>query len=355
MKTTKAFLSTLLASNLLLAAGILPLAAPSLALQDDEPTHEDTHEHNEHETEEHEDDKDHHSDESDEQNSKDRQKHHQDENSHDENSDNTTITQAMATASGIRTQTAGAETIQHTLSVYGRLIPHPDRLARVSARFPGLVTSVDASPGDQVKAGMRLARIEADQSLNTYALTSPIAGTVIDRNISLGEYARTEPLFSVADLSVLQAELKLFPRQMANVQQGQRVNIVSGDNDQLILSQVDYLLPAQDKAPFIHAFASIDNRTGKLGLGQLVQARIVIEQVEVSVAVENDALQSMEGTTVIFIRQGDNYKVRQVSLGRRDERHTEITNGLAAGEEYVSDNSYLIKADLEKSGAGHSH
>jgi cobalt-zinc-cadmium efflux system membrane fusion protein len=33
----------------------------------------------------------------------------------------------------------------------------------------------------------------------------------------------------------------------------------------------------------------------------------------------------------------------------------EVVDGLAPGTEYVTDNSYLIKADIEKSGASHDH
>jgi acetyl/propionyl-CoA carboxylase alpha subunit len=42
-------------------------------------------------------------------------------------------------------------------------------------------------------------------------------------------------------------------------------------------------------------------------------------------------------------------------LGRSDGRFTEVLAGLQAGDRYVVENSYLIKADIEKSGASHDH
>ena len=49
------------------------------------------------------------------------------------------------------------------------------------------------------------------------------------------------------------------------------------------------------------------------------------------------------------------YEARPVTLGRRDSEWVEIEQGLAPGARYVTANSYLIKADIEKSGAAHDH
>ncbi len=57
----------------------------------------------------------------------------------------------------------------------------------------------------------------------------------------------------------------------------------------------------------------------------------------------------------IFAQFGDTYEVRMLTLGRRDLQHVEVLDGLAPGTTIVSDNSYLIKADIEKAGASHDH
>lgn len=43
------------------------------------------------------------------------------------------------------------------------------------------------------------------------------------------------------------------------------------------------------------------------------------------------------------------------SFGRRDREWVEVRDGLAPGTLYVTANSYLIKADIEKAGARHDH
>ena len=67
------------------------------------------------------------------------------------------------------------------------------------------------------------------------------------------------------------------------------------------------------------------------------------------------ALQRFRDFEVVFAQVGDIYEVRMLELGRRDARFVEVLEGLSPGTKYVTDNSYLIKADIEKAGASHDH
>ncbi len=78
-------------------------------------------------------------------------------------------------------------------------------------------------------------------------------------------------------------------------------------------------------------------------------------EVTVPVAVRNEALQSREGRDEVYVREGQRMVARAVRLGRSDGRHTEVLQGLSAGERYASANSFVVKADLGKSAAAHAH
>ena len=64
-----------------------------------------------------------------------------------------------------------------------------------------------------------------------------------------------------------------------------------------------------------------------------------------------ETLQQFRDFTVVFAAVGDIYEVRMLELGRQTPEWSEVLGGLEPGEIYVSENSYLIKADIEKSGA----
>lgn len=265
----------------------------------------------------------------------------------------TRIAADMAEKSGIKTTAAGAGVIARTLTSYGQLTPAPEQIARLGARFPGVITKVNASLGEYVARGDVLAQVESNESLKTYDLRSPIDGMVIERHISSGEIAGEQHLFTIADLATLWAELQIFPGQRAAVAVGQKVQLKAEGLDRQ--GSISHVLPSLNQAPYSVARVKLDNADGALSAGLLVAGEIVVETLEVPLAVHNQALQSFRDWTVVFIQVGDEYEIRPLELGRSDGNFTEVLSGLQAGDRYVVENSYLIKADIEKAGASHDH
>ena len=265
----------------------------------------------------------------------------------------TRIAADIAEKAGIQTTEAGPGSIERTLTTYGQLTIAPEQIARVRARFPGVITKVNVRLGDRVAKGDRLAKVESNESLKTYDLRSPIDGVVTERQISVGEVAGEQPLFAIADLTTLWAELRVFPGQRTEVAVGQKVRLQAEGFDQR--ASISHLLPSPDNAPYTLARVEVDNPAGTLSPGLLVAGDIVVETLDVPLAVENRALQSFRDWSVVFIQVDDTYEIRPLELGRSDGTWIEVLDGLQVGDRYVVDNSYLIKADIEKSGASHDH
>jgi cobalt-zinc-cadmium efflux system membrane fusion protein len=89
--------------------------------------------------------------------------------------------------------------------------------------------------------------------------------------------------------------------------------------------------------------------------GQFVKARITRAAAPAAVTVSNEALQSFRDWTVVYAKYGNQFEVRPVTVGRRNSQRSGILEGLAAGQEYVGKNSFLLKADIGKSEAEHDH
>ena len=68
-----------------------------------------------------------------------------------------------------------------------------------------------------------------------------------------------------------------------------------------------------------------------------------------------EAIQSVNDTPTVFGRYGGSFEARPVELGSSDGHATQIVKGLLPGERYAAKNSFLLKADLGKSGASHDH
>ena len=266
------------------------------------------------------------------------------------------IPAASAQGAGIVVEKAGPRLIRDLLPLYGRVATNPDAVREVSARFPGAIKSVAKSVGDTVKAGEVLARVESNDSLQVYAVTSPISGTLTARNANPGEQAGETALFTVSDLSKVWAELSVFPRDLARLNVGQELRLSAVDSEQRATGRIVRIAPSSgDASQALKAWAQFDTNDSSWTPGLYVTAEVLTGGAEVPLAVKSTGLQAFRDSTVVFARVGETYEARMLELGRSDGEYVEVLSGLKPDTEYVSQNSYLIKADIEKSGASHDH
>jgi len=267
-----------------------------------------------------------------------------------------TIAAASAQAAGLGVAIAGPRLIRDVLPLYGRIAADPEAVREVSARFPGLVKSVAKSLGDPVKAGEVLARIESNDSLQVYGVTAPITGTITARAVQPGENAGAAPLFTISDLSRGGAELSVFPRDLSRLRVGQEVRLRTVEGERSTTGRIARLAPSgSDANQALRAWVRFDAPDASWTPGLHVQAEVLTGGAEVALAVKRSALQAFRDFTVVFVKVGDTYEVRMLELGRSDGEYVEVLSGLKLGAEYVAENSYLVKADIEKSGASHDH
>lgn len=263
---------------------------------------------------------------------------------------------ATARDAGITTAAVGPGSIRETVQVPGVVTPLESATAKVMARFPGVVRSVAVRPGDRVAAGAALATINSNASLANYTLTAPIGGTVIVHQATVGDAVGDEPLFEIADTSRLQVELRVFGAAAQRLRPGAKLRVQRLLDDASTETEILRLLPDVDVlSQTVLARAALRNADGLWRPGSAVDAEIELSRVDVPRAIPVESLQTWRNMTVAFIRVGDVYEVRPLSIGRRDRRAVEVLEGLKAGDEIVVGQSYLIKADIEKSGATHDH
>ncbi len=269
----------------------------------------------------------------------------------------TVIAAKIAAESGIRVAPAGPGVIADEHEVQGLLTPMEGRIANVMARFPGPIRSLRANVGDQVRMGQALASVESNLSLTTYTVSAPISGVVLARNASVGSVASEgAALFEIADLSSLWVDLHIFGADAQHIQPGVPVKVTRMSDGVTLKTTLERILPGTATASqSTVARATLANADGLWRPGSAVKARITVAQQPADLVVPLSALQNFRDWDVVFVRVGDTYEVRPVTLGKRDATHVQILSGLKAGDAVVVEQSYLIKADIEKSGASHDH
>lgn len=267
----------------------------------------------------------------------------------------TTIAADIAANAGIVTEVAGPATLVEALTLYGRIAADPAHQREVSARFPGVIRTVAKKAGDRVRAGEVLATVESNESLETYSITAPIAGIVTTRDANPGEHSGDKPMFAITDSSTVTAELSVFPRDRARVRLGAAVRVTLADTDISGEGRIDRIDVHAGENQSVTARVTLANPEGRFLPGNFATATVNAGEHTVPLAVKTSALQPFRDFTVVFEQVGETYEVRMLELGDERGEWVEVKGGLAPGARYVTGNSYVIKADIEKSGASHDH
>jgi cobalt-zinc-cadmium efflux system membrane fusion protein len=268
----------------------------------------------------------------------------------------TTIAQAAADAAGVKTERAGKAVLEEAITIAGRVELQPQGKSEVRAWYPGRIMEMSKVIGDRVQKGEIVARVESSSSLQTYAIPAPMSGVVTERRANVGDVAADQPLYVLSDTTKVHAELFMFPGDAERVRVGQPVEIRSVAGGIVSRSDVEVLLPTADlNTQALLAHVELPNTNAQWRPGMGVEGSIVVSRATVPLAVRTRALQRFREFQVVYAKFGETYEVRMLELGRQTPEWTEVLGGLDPGTEYVTDNAFLIRADVEKSGATHDH
>jgi cobalt-zinc-cadmium efflux system membrane fusion protein len=266
----------------------------------------------------------------------------------------TIIPAQAAKEAGVVVEPAGPATIRDTVQLMGSVAVDEGRRAQVKARFPGIVRAVHVQQGDRVRRGQTLVTVEGNDSMRTYPVTAPLDGVVLQRQTNVGDVADANVLIELADLSDVWVELRAIGPDAEKIAVGQTVNIASATGGPQAEGVIRTLLPLASGQSIV-ARTHLPNPEGRWRPGMAVTADVTVASREVPLAVKESGLQRFRDFTVVFAQVGETYEVRMLELGARDGEFAEVLGGLKPGTPYVSEQSFLIKADVEKSGASHYH
>lgn len=197
-----------------------------------------------------------------------------------------------------------------------------------------------------------------------YALVAPLAGTIIEKHINVGEVLSQETrTFTIADLSTIWVNVTVYARDLPRIAAGQAVEVRAEGIAEPAQGSIAYLgQVVGEQTRSATARIVLKNPGPAWRPGLFVTAEVVVERGPAAVVIDDAAVQSIEGKEVVFIQEGDGFDARPVRLGRKGRSSApgageiiEVIEGVKVGDRYVSKNSFTLKAELGKSEAGHEH
>lgn len=206
-------------------------------------------------------------------------------------------------------------------------------------------------------ARQKVAAVGPAGAGNRYELRAPFDAVVVEKHLTVGEVVdETSNAFTLSDLSRVWATFAVAPRDLDKVVTGRHVTVSAPDLGAQVEGKVNYvgsLLGEQNRAATVRA--TLANPNGAWRPGLFVNVAVSVERFNAAVAVPESALQTWEEQTVVFARTEEGFEARPVTTGRRDGGQVEITSGLAAGNRVAAAGSFVLKSELGKGSAQHSH
>ncbi|MBU1100563.1 MAG: efflux RND transporter periplasmic adaptor subunit [Bacteroidetes bacterium] len=260
---------------------------------------------------------------------------------------------------GIIVSVVESQQLQLHSDFTGEIVPDSYKLAHIVPRFGGIVKVVYKEIGDKVQKDEVIAIIESNESLVTYEVKSSISGVVLDLHMTPGELIGDDKhIVTVADLSSVWAELNIYQKDLRKVKVGQHADVYFDVVENAVNAKVFYLSPTvSEETRTATARLRLNNNNGYWKPGMFITAELLTDYVNVEQAVTLNAIQNFEGQKVVFVKEGEGFEPRPVTIGKTNTKYAEILTGLNKGDSYIAQGAFVIKSELlkESFGGGHGH
>lgn len=251
----------------------------------------------------------------------------------------------------LRIQTAEAETtdFETTLFALGRLEVKPGNVASVTSLIPGRVAAVDVLPGDSVKAGNVVVRVESRQPGNpppVISLKAPISGEIASSQIRLGDPVEPErALLEIVNLDEIVAVARIPEHAVGHIPAGTLARITFPSQSGLSVEGrlARFSAIADANTGVLDAYFILPNPDRKLRPGLRAEFSIVISQRKDVLAIPRSALQGDAANRFVFVKDFDlpnAFTKTHVVIGETNDRFVEIISGVLPADDVVVQGGY---------------
>ena len=179
-------------------------------------------------------------------------------------------------------------------------------------------------------------------------IRSPIDGTIVEKLIADGQLlqAGTTPCFTVADLSTMWVMANVYANDLHDVSVGEPVDVITDVTQVPIPGRVDYIASLADpasKAVSVRVVAPNTNHVLRRDMFVRVLIKGGVEHRGILVPVSS-VLRDDQNLPFVFVAAGANGFVRRrIDLGTRVGDKYEVTSGLAAGDQVVTEGALFLQ------------
>ena len=186
--------------------------------------------------------------------------------------------------------------------------------------------------------------------LNRFELRAPYDGLVVERKLSVGEAVKEDtPIMTISDMSAVWVEVSIPAKDLPLMRVGAKVLVRATAFDAKATGTVAFVgALVGEQTRMARARIVLANPQGAWRPGLFVNVEVNSANLQVPVAVESEAIQTLGNRQVVFVREEKRFVPRSVKLGISDGKYIEVLEGLPPGTRYAAQGSYIIKSELTK-------
>lgn len=199
---------------------------------------------------------------------------------------------------------------------------------------------VSVNDVDQLRYNLENARAQlhmAKLELSYGTVSAPISGVVASRSIKQGNLVQINtPIFTIVDISRLEATLNVPEREIETLKVGQAVQLtVDALPGKTFDGRIDRVSPVVDAGSGTFRVICAFDGGGLLQPGMFARIRINYDQRADALVIPRSALLEDGGTPAVFTVKGGKAVRSELKLGYVDGEWVEVRGGLRAGDPVV--------------------
>ncbi|MBX9805729.1 MAG: efflux RND transporter periplasmic adaptor subunit [Alphaproteobacteria bacterium] len=199
---------------------------------------------------------------------------------------------------------------------------------------------------------------EEKAPLNIYTIDSPIAGKVIERHITLGEViSGDKQVFVIANLDTVWVELAIPAEDLQFVKKDQKVDLFAHQGESIQSGTIMYVSPViNDESRTGKAIIQLENSKQEWHPGDFITAQVIVSEQSSYLSLPKSVIQKINEKPHVFVKRGEGiFEAKPIQIKGSDKgEFIEVMSGVQVGEELVSTNTFILKAELGKGEAEHT-
>ena len=272
------------------------------------------------------------------------------------------IPEKKAEKAGITTSKVIKGNLDQTLVLPGEVTINGDLLVHVAPRFEGTIKKVAKHVGEDVKKGDLLATVQSNESLAIYEIKAETDGIVIDKDASQGEFATNDKvLFTIANFDTVWVNAAVHTNDLVSVKKGLTATVRSKTTNTTQTGTIHYVRPTlNENTRTALARIVLDNPNRKWLPGMFVNVSLNRSSSHSNLLIPSESAVFVENEYVAFVKAtapdgGQGFEKRDITIGQNNGEQVEVLSGLKLGETVASGETFILKAELGKGSAEHSH